>query len=208
MEATRLLLASVPASLVTFALFHLMNALIHVEWLPPPPSDGPFGVDIVRIMLPPPRPAPPPVGRKLIPPAPPPSAPSPPIAGPGRGTGIAFHVPEAGMGKAIEEHGARGSAGLASEGEALALVRVEAQYPSRALQQRREGRVLIEFTIGASGAVEAPRVIAAEPPGVFEATALKAISQWRYSPKVVNGRAVPQPGVRTTIVFRLDQAGS
>lgn len=208
MEATRLLIAAVPAWLVTLALFQLMHSLIHVEWLPPPAPASSEGLDRVRLMLPPPRRETPPVTRRIPPPAPPPSSPTPPIGEGKDGSGVAFTIPT-GEG-ALEPHGTRehGISALAADGDAIELVRVEPQYPLRALQQRREGRVLVEFTIGPTGAVLDPRVIRAEPAGVFDEAALEAVSRWRYSPRIVDGRAVSQPGIRRTIRFRLDQARS
>ncbi|MEZ4330999.1 MAG: energy transducer TonB [Myxococcota bacterium] len=208
MEATRLLIAAVPAWLVTLALFHLMHSLIHVEWFPPPVPAPSEGLDRVRLVLPPPRRTTPPVPRRIVPPAPPPSSPSPPIGEGQDGSGVVFAVPrgqDALAARGTREHGI---AGLAADSDAIVLIRVEPRYPPRALQQRREGRVLVEFTIGPTGAVLHPRVIRAEPAGAFEDAALTAVSQWRYSPRIVHGRAVSQPGIRTTIRFRLDQARS
>lgn len=69
--------------------------------------------------------------------------------------------------------------------------------------KRAENDAYSELTVGRSGVVESARVIAAEPAGLFEEAALEAVSQWKYSPRVENGLAVSQPGIRTTIVFEL-----
>ncbi len=95
-----------------------------------------------------------------------------------------------------------------ADGDAVPMVRVPPQYPERALQRGIEGRVLIEFTISKSGSVKDPKVIAAEPSSIFNRAALKAVRQWKYNPKIVNGNAVEQPGVRISIPFRLGGAGS
>jgi protein TonB len=96
--------------------------------------------------------------------------------------------------------------GLAGPGEfdrnAVALVRIAPDYPVRALRRGIEGRVLLEFTIGRTGAVENAKVIAAEPNSIFNDAALKAVRQWRYEPKIENGEAVEQPGIQISIPFR------
>jgi len=90
-----------------------------------------------------------------------------------------------------------------ADGDAVPMVRVPPQYPERALQRGVEGRVLIEFTISRSGAVKDAKVIAYEPSTIFNKAALRAVRQWKYNPKIVNGKAVEQPGVRIAIPFRL-----
>ncbi len=89
-----------------------------------------------------------------------------------------------------------------ADGDAVPLVRVPPRYPERALARGLEGRVLVEFTITASGGVRDVRVIAAEPTNAFDAAALEAVRQWRYTPKIVRGIAVERPGMRIAIPFR------
>ena len=90
-----------------------------------------------------------------------------------------------------------------ADGDAVPMVRVPPQYPERAQQRGIEGRVLIEFTISKSGSVKDAKVIFAEPKRVFDKAALKAVRQWKYNPKIVNGKPVEQPGVKIAIPFRL-----
>ena len=90
-----------------------------------------------------------------------------------------------------------------ADGEAVPMVRVPPQYPERAMQRGIEGRVLIEFTISRSGSVKDAKVIAYEPSRIFNKAALKAVSQWKYNPKIENGVAVEQTGIRISIPFRL-----
>ena len=44
----------------------------------------------------------------------------------------------------------------------------------------------------------------AKPANIFNDAALKAISRWRYNPKVENGQPVERRGVRTIIRFDLE----
>ncbi|MCR9097475.1 MAG: energy transducer TonB [bacterium] len=90
-----------------------------------------------------------------------------------------------------------------ADGDAVPMVRVPPQYPERALQRGIEGRVLIEFTISKSGSVKDAKVVAFEPSKIFNKAALKAVKQWKYNPKIVNGKPVEQPGVRIAIPFKL-----
>jgi len=90
-----------------------------------------------------------------------------------------------------------------ADGDAVPMVRVPPQYPERAAQRGIEGRVLVEFTISKSGSVKDPKVIAYEPSKIFNKAALKAVSQWKYNPKIEDGKAVEQKGIRIAITFRL-----
>jgi TonB family protein len=56
------------------------------------------------------------------------------------------------------------------------------EYPVAARQRRVEGYVDVEFTVNAAGNVESPRVVAAQPSGVFDAAALASVARWRYAP--------------------------
>ncbi len=82
------------------------------------------------------------------------------------------------------------------------LVRVPPKYPARAMSRHIEGWVKIEFTITTSGTVENPKVVAAEPPDIFDDAALNAISEWEFKEKMVNGKAVEQRAVQT-LQFKL-----
>ena len=68
--------------------------------------------------------------------------------------------------------------------------------------------MLIQFTISRSGAVKDPVVLAAEPSNIFNKAAIKAVLQWKYNPKIVNGKAVEQKGLKIAIPFRLGQEKS
>jgi len=92
------------------------------------------------------------------------------------------------------------------ESDIVPLVRVDPDYPPKAKQRRIEGWVDVEFTIGPAGTVENPRVIGANPPGVFEDATLRAVRRYRYSAKIVDGVPVERPGVQLRIRFKL--AGS
>lgn len=54
------------------------------------------------------------------------------------------------------------------------------RYPLVALRRRIEGNVTVAFTIQPDGSVSTPRVVSADPPGLFEEAALVAAARWRF----------------------------
>jgi len=63
------------------------------------------------------------------------------------------------------------------------------------------GHVKIQFTIDAEGRVQDPHVLESAPPGLFDAAALSAMTAWRYQPRRVDGRPVPQPSNTIALDF-------
>jgi protein TonB len=92
-----------------------------------------------------------------------------------------------------------------SDRDVIPLVRINPDYPPRALSRSLEGWVQVQFTITATGTVKDAIVVNAEPKNVFDDAALKAIARWRYNPKVDGGVAVERVGVQTIIRFQLEQ---
>ncbi|MCY4011198.1 MAG: TonB family protein [Gammaproteobacteria bacterium] len=78
------------------------------------------------------------------------------------------------------------------------------EYPQRALARGVEGWVLVSFTIAASGVVADPVVVDADPPGVFDAAALRAVMRYRYRPQIVAGVPTATPGMLLRIHFELE----
>jgi len=89
--------------------------------------------------------------------------------------------------------------------DVVPLVRVNPQYPSRALLANVEGWVHVEFTITAAGTVKDARVLDADPPGYFERAALAAVQKYKYKPKVEDGAAVERAGVQVVLSFKLSK---
>jgi len=88
-------------------------------------------------------------------------------------------------------------------GDAIPMVVIEPRYPKKALMEGVEGEVRFEFTVSKSGKVVEPTVIHSIPEGIFERNAKKAISEWKFKPRLVNGKAVEQSGMRYTMEFKL-----
>lgn len=76
------------------------------------------------------------------------------------------------------------------------------RYPALALRRQLEGSVTVQFTIQPDGSVVEPRVVASDPPGVFDEAALVATRRWRFEN---SGRSVQSSRV---VQFRLAAAGS
>ena len=98
----------------------------------------------------------------------------------------------------------RMSMAAGSDRDVIPLVRINPDYPPRALSRGIEGWVKVQFTITPTGTVKDPIVVDAEPKQMFDDAALKAIARWRYNPRVEGGVAVERVGVQTIIRFQLE----
>ena len=84
---------------------------------------------------------------------------------------------------------------------AVVLSQVAPRFPARATRAGiSSGAVTLEYTVDRTGAVRDARVVKADPPGLFDDVALRAIEKWRYQPKLDNGKPVDSR-VRFTIRF-------
>lgn len=68
------------------------------------------------------------------------------------------------------------------------------------------GYVQMRFDISVLGRPVNIKVVKSAPDQRFEQEAIKALSKWKYAPKVENGVAVKQHGVVVQLEFRLDEA--
>lgn len=76
-----------------------------------------------------------------------------------------------------------------------AVARVEPEYPALAKAHHVEGAVTMRLTVGTDGAVKAANVLFANPEGYFEESVMKALKDWKFQPKTVNGKPVETTGV-------------
>jgi protein TonB len=84
-----------------------------------------------------------------------------------------------------------------ADAEVAPLVRPPAVYPARAKMRNIEGSVTARLTIRPDGTVSDVEIIQAEPEGVFEREAMRAMYRYRFSPKMVDGEAVTQTATQT-----------
>ncbi len=199
--ARRFVFAIGLAMLTTFGLFWVMQALIGVSG-ELKEGGAPFSVDFVRIRrdtAPEMKKREPPKREKPEQPPPPPEMNLAKNIKPGEAVGEI--VPMVDTALELERTTSLGAGG--GDRDVVPLVRVDPDYPARARQRGIEGYVDLEFTIGPVGTVENVRVIAANPPAVFDRAALRAVRRWRYNPQVVEGVAVAREGVRVRLRFKL-----
>ncbi len=90
-----------------------------------------------------------------------------------------------------------------SDRDIVPLVRINPDYPPRALSRGIQGWVIVQFTITATGTVK-DQIVVDSSNKIFDDAALKAIGRWRYNPKVEEGVAVERKGVQTKLVFQLE----
>lgn len=76
-------------------------------------------------------------------------------------------------------------------------------YPRRAQMLKIEGMVEIEFTITKDGLVEDIVVLNEVNGDHFRDPAIRALKNWRFKPRLINGKAVSQRAVQT-FEFKLD----
>lgn len=199
---------------VTLALFYLMQALIQG-------ADSAFTedkignlVDFVRIKQDPEVQT---MDRKLE--QPPPPGEPPPDVPPQQ---LSVNVDKAGYSlsdpAATVNVDVKGGGFGISDGEYLPIVKVQPQYPRRALSRGMSGWVIVEFTVTELGTVANPMVVEncgwiknARNPGecfdspnsVFDTAATKAAIKFKYKPKVIDGNPVATAGVQNKITFEL-----
>ncbi len=86
-----------------------------------------------------------------------------------------------------------------------AKVRTPPVYPFKARQRNIEGYVEVKLLVQPDGSVGSVEILEARPPGVFDQAALDAVPHWRFSPGLIEGRAVPS-WVITRVVFTMNEA--
>lgn len=70
------------------------------------------------------------------------------------------------------------------------LSKAEPSYPYTARRRKIAGKVIVRFLVDPKGKVQKPRIIEANPEGVFEDSVLAAIRKWRFKPGYFKGKAV------------------
>jgi TonB family protein len=75
-------------------------------------------------------------------------------------------------------------------------------YPIKAVVEGIEGRVVLKFVVGREGYANEPVVVSAEPEGIFEESALDAVTEYRFIPARKDGKCVDCI-VRLPVVYKL-----
>ncbi|WP_213999976.1 energy transducer TonB [Arsukibacterium sp.] len=194
----RMISSMLLAALVTFSLFVIMYLLIK-----PPLAERPVmtALPIVELFV---NPEDPPVVVKPLPPpppavVPPEQAPRTPVevtnvAIPGPG----FKVAPPQLKTDLTGFGA------GRDQTATPVVRVEPRFPVAALRDGISGWVKLRFSIDESGSVTDVEVLQAEPRGVFDREAARALRRWKYQPQVIDGKAIRQTNLQVVLDFTVD----
>ena len=207
-------LSAIVGVFVTLALFYLMQALI--QGADSALSDDKIGnlVDFVRIKQDQNVEA-----KKRKPKKPPPPDEPPPDVPP---QNFNVSVDKAGFSMAnmdtnVNINVGGGGFGI-SDGDYLPIVKVQPQYPRRALSRGMTGWVIVEFTVTDQGSVKDAFVVENcgwiknarkegecldNPNSVFDSAATKAALKFKYKPKVIDGEPVATAGVQNKITFEL-----
>ncbi|MDR1397963.1 MAG: energy transducer TonB [Desulfarculales bacterium] len=87
-----------------------------------------------------------------------------------------------------------------------AVYTVQPVYPYLAQRRGIEGWVEVRFLVNRDGLITREEVTQAQPEGIFENSALKALRAWRFSPGLIGGRKVDTWMVQV-IRFKLVRPG-
>ena len=89
-----------------------------------------------------------------------------------------------------------------AENSLTRLRSLDVEYPSGALQKKIQGTVELGYVVTPKGAVSDIKVLDANPTGVFEAAATKAISRLRYKPSVDDRGKPIAVSTKMLVIFR------
>ena len=104
-----------------------------------------------------------------------------------------------GTGGSATDSSRGGGSGAPGFGYALNMVDKKPQvlrrgpvpYPESARRNGLMGNVVLRFLLNEKGEISYLQVIHADPPEVFNYSALTAIQKWKFSPAIKDGKAVP-----------------
>lgn len=88
------------------------------------------------------------------------------------------------------------------------IYRMDPVYPPALLSRHLAGSVTLSFNIGARGQALDPKVVAADPPQLFDAAALVAVNQWYFEPLKETKGETPPEHVTVTVKFTPPAADS
>jgi len=83
------------------------------------------------------------------------------------------------------------------------LAKVDPTYPAEAIAAKSEGTVVLNAAISKIGTITTLKVVSADT--IFRASALDAVTQWKYEPYLIDGSPTE---VEATITLRYTQAGT
>ncbi|MEA2094985.1 MAG: energy transducer TonB [Pseudomonadota bacterium] len=90
-----------------------------------------------------------------------------------------------------------------SDRDFMPVSRIPPQYPYQATRRKIEGWVRVSFTVTETGTVEDVVLLESEPGGIFDRAAIRAVSRWKFKPRVVAGKPV-STRAEQRVEFKLD----
>jgi TonB family protein len=90
------------------------------------------------------------------------------------------------------------------EGESLPMFIMQPLYPVFEDGRKPQGWVLLQFDVNASGKVEKAKVVESRPSKLFDQVTLDVAKNWRFKPKVKDGKRMRQKNTRARLVFSKD----
>ncbi|MBA55363.1 MAG: protein TonB [Pseudomonadales bacterium] len=199
---SRIVFSTVPALIITLALYFLMMSLISTAKQTLGDDGERYVVDFVRlkqeeaVQTKDRKPEKPPQPEE-----PPPETVTPEMDAPDIEQN-AISIAAAPIDKSLDI--ATGFGLGAADGDFLPIVKVQPIYPRRALSRGIEGYVILEFTVTKNGSVKDPVVIEADPERIFDSAAIKAALKFKYKPRIVDGEPVDVAGVQNKLTFQIE----
>jgi len=93
---------------------------------------------------------------------------------------------------------------LPADNQLIIAIGFPPEYPSRAIARKIEGFAVVGFSVSAAGEVYDAYIQEAQPKGIFEKSALKAISKFKYRARTVGGKPVSTQGQRYMFTYKLE----
>jgi protein TonB len=87
---------------------------------------------------------------------------------------------------------------------AVMVKKISPVYPPQAKADSVEGWVWVRYTVTDKGVVVNPEVTKSDPQGVFDDSALLAIYQFEYTPRIVDGKPTSITGMTYRFDFNLE----
>lgn len=207
MNPTRLTVAGLLSAMVTLCLLLLMNLLINNQFELPDElaATKPASVHIANISVEKRTEDVKPI-RPQLQEAPPPEIPAPVFDAPQLAPeSFAINAPIA-----VDKTAPRPGTLTLGEGEYLPIVKVPPEYPTTALTRGIEGYCTVIYTVTESGTTRDVRALPGEcltkdgqPTSVFDRVSVRAASQFKYKPQIVDGKPVEVNGVRNRFTFEM-----
>ena len=83
------------------------------------------------------------------------------------------------------------------DGDVIPLVRMPAQYPSKAKRRNIEGFVKARLEVNTLGTVDSVDIVESKPKGVFERSAIRALYKYKFKPQIIDGKPQAQTVIQT-----------